>query len=398
MNGKIISGPAAVLIIALFFLPWIAVSCDGEIAGEYSGYNLAAGVAPDNAEDIFSGSEINGDPILYVVPLAGLITLILLVITLWKRSFEINAAWGQIIAAFIALLVLFLEWFQLQGQDSNLFEVSIKTAVWGTLACLLAIGMGAVVDLILSRKRPLAAFSSPAKAKQPARAAPRAAPQPFVPPEQDDNHTMLDDGLIGAGEGVDAGATILDDDWLGDANATMLDDALMDGEDEVEQGIYTILGDDLDDFAADMIATSKQIQDVPSTAPLNAEQADSFALPSEKQPVEKTELLHVQPKIVGWLLINPDGRSQEPFRLKANTLIGRAHSNDLVLDDTALSGIHARIFEEDGRFYILDQNSTNGILIFDAIQNEWEKQERYELQDGTQIKLGRTILQFKSGN
>lgn len=415
MNGKIISGPAAVLIIALFFLPWIAVSCEGEVVGEFSGYNLAAGVAPDEVEDIFAGDEINGDPILFIVPLAGFVTLILLAFTLWKRSFEINAGWGQIIAAFIALLVLFLEWLQLRGVNADVLEISTKPAVWGTLVFLVAIGVGAVFDLTWSRKRlprlhgdrPFS--TSTPKEKQPSQPTPVAAHQPFTTPQaKDDNYTILDEGLIGSEGGgmpIDAGATMLDEDLVAggvDMNATMLDDALIDGADEEGYGLFTMLGDDIEGFAADDTPLPKQIDDATldtsSASPPEPGQPDAFALPAQERNIEKTELLNFQPEVEGWLLINPDGRPQEPFRLKASTTIGRDPSNDLVLDDTALSGIHARIFGENGRFFILDQKSTNGIFVFDTIKNKWEKQDQYELQDGCQIKLGRTILQFKSGN
>jgi FHA domain len=397
MNGKIISGPAAVLIIALFFLPWIAVSCEGEVVGEFSGYNLAAGEAPDGAEDIFAGNEISGDPILFIVPLAGIVTLILLAITLWKRSFEINASWGQIIAVFIALLVLFLEWLQLRGEGSDIFQISAKSAVWGSLVCLVAIGIGAVFDLTRSRKRPFSTFTPTPKEKHPSPPTPIAAYQPSALQVKDDNYTILDEGLIGSDGGgmpIDAGATILDDDLVSsgvDMNETMLDDVLIDDVDE--EGLFTVLGDDIEGFGADAATL-----DTPSASLPQPGQPDAFDLPPQSRSIEKTEILHFQPEIEAWLLIDPDGGKKEQFRLGASTSIGRDPSNDLVLDDTALSGIHARIFGENGRFFILDQNSTNGVFIFDTIQNQWEKQDQYELQDGTQIKLGRTILHFKRSN
>ncbi|MCP4421404.1 MAG: FHA domain-containing protein [Chloroflexi bacterium] len=385
MNGKIISGPAAVLIVALFFLPWIAVSCDGAVVGEYSGYNLATGITPDDAEDIFAGNEINGDPILFAIPLAGIVTLILLAITLGKRSFELNASWGQIIVAFIALLVLFLEWLQLRGQGSDIIEISIKPAVWGTIACLLGIGLGSVIDLIWSRKRPFTTFSPPAKETR------SFEPTPVPPLAKDDNYTILDEGLIGAESGVapiDTSATILDEDLVGgvaDASATMLDEDLFAGDDEEGYGSYTMLGDEIEDIAA---AT-------PGTLSASPAEPEAFPPPPQNRNIEKTEVLHFQPEIEAWLLIDSGGSQKEKFFLQASTTIGRDPSNDLVLDDTALSGTHARIFGESGRFFILDQNSTNGIFIFNTIQNQWEKQDQYELQDGSQIKLGRIVLHFE---
>jgi hypothetical protein len=48
----------------------------------------------------------------------------------------------------------------------------------------------------------------------------------------------------------------------------------------------------------------------------------------------------------------------------------------------------------NGRYIAYDQNSTNGLYTYDARQDSWEKQDQIELEEGTQIKLGRTVLHF----
>jgi hypothetical protein len=386
MNGKVISGPAAVLILVLFFLPWITVSCDGADVGEFSGYNLAASVSPEDDEDIFGESNISGDPILFVIPLAGVVTLILLALTLWKHRFEANASWGQIIAAFIALLVLLLEWLQFRGESNGILEFSIQPALWGTLACLLAIGAGAVFDLVRLQRRPFPLSSPQKKEKRAFRPTLIASREDFDAQADFGNKTMLDEGLMGAdnlGTPADSGATILDDDFAHghDVNATILDDELLAGE-EAAYGNFTELGDEFEGF------------DTPVTTP-DSGQPESFTPPPQNQSIAKTEVLPYQVEIDAWLVIDNGDRQGEVFRLQSVTAIGRDVKNDIVLEDTALSAVHARVMSEDGRFFIVDQNSTNGIFIFDTDQNRWEKQENYELQDGTEIKLGRTVLHFK---
>jgi hypothetical protein len=388
MNGKVISGPAAVLILVLFFLPWIAVSCDGVEVVEFSGYNLAASVSPDDSEDIFTQSEITGDPILFVIPLASVVTLVLLAITLGKPSFETNAGWGQIIAAFIALLVLLLEWLQFRGESNGLFEMMIQPALWGTLACLLAIGIGAVFDLVRLHRRPFPLPPPQKKEKRAFRPTLIASREEFNADIDFDNKTMLDKELIGAGHlgtPADSGATILDDDFAygHDENATILDDDLFAGE--AAYGSHTELGDEFEGFAEPVVT--------PSPA-----QPDSFAPPPKSPNIAKTEVLHYQAELDAWLEIGSGARQGEKFHLQPITAIGRDVKNDIVIEDTALSASHARIMSEDGRFFIVDQNSTNGVFIFDTITNRWEKQDSYELQDGTEIKIGRTVLHFKRSN
>lgn len=388
MNGKVLSGPAAVLILVLFFLPWILISCDGVEVGEFSGYNLAASVSPDNGEDIFAQSEISGDPILFVIPLAGAVSLILLVITLAKPSFEANAGWGQIIAAFIALLVLLLEWLQFWEESNGLFEMIIQPALWGTLASLLAIGIGAIFDLVRLHRRPFPLPPPQKKEKRVFRPTLIASREEFNAQADFGNKTMLDEGLIGVdhfGTLADSGATILDDDfgYAHDENATILDDDLFAGE--AAYGNYTELGNEFEGF------------DDPIELP-NLAQPDSFAPPPQSHNIAKTEVLHYQVEIDAWLEIGSGNRQGEKCRLQPITAIGRDVRNDIVIEDTALSALHARIMSEDGSFFIVDQNSTNGVFIFDTRTNRWEKQDSYELHDGTEIKIGRTILHFKRSN
>jgi hypothetical protein len=416
MNGKVLSGPAAVLIIVLFFLPWITVSCDGVPVGEFSGYNLASGTVPDGSDDVFAAGQVEGDPILFAIPLIGFVTLILLGVTIWKSSFETNASWGQIIAAFIGLLILVLEWVQLRGQGDGVFEIVFQPALWGTAVTLIAIGGGAIFDLVLGskRQRPLA-YAAPAQQQRPSPAFPSSPPayQPPMPPIGDAGHTILDDDL--QQNRSYGNETILDDDLF---PKTQVGDEI--GSETIIDEEY--MGSGFDDTIHGNEPTGYETPPLPTATPANLpptkqspdrprkivwaaggdDPAPSIPVPPKPTPppppaessVQKTEVLHFTPESTAWLIIGSGERRGEKFQLFSDTTIGRETTNDIVIDDTAMSNVHVRIKNEHGRFLIYDQNSTNGIFIFNTAANRWEKQDAYELNNEDQIKLGRTVLHF----
>jgi hypothetical protein len=68
--------------------------------------------------------------------------------------------------------------------------------------------------------------------------------------------------------------------------------------------------------------------------------------------------------------------------------LGRSAGNDIVLEDDAVSGQHARIRVEEGVFVVHDLQSTNGTFV-----NE-RRVARHELQNGDVVRLGETLLEF----
>lgn len=410
MNGKVLSGPAAVLIIVLFFLPWVTVSCDGMPIGEFSGYHLASGTVPDGSDDVFSAGQIDGDPILFAIPLIGLVTLGLLGVTIWKSSFEANASWGQIIAAFIGLLILVLEWVQLRGQSDGVFEIVFQPALWGTAVTLLAIGGGAIFDLVRGTRQQRPLTYAPPRQQHPAYTPP--AYQSTPPPAIDSNATILDDELYGNQNY--GNETILDDDLfpktqVGDeiGSETLIDEEYMGGGFDA-----TIHGDEPTGYDTPPLPTvtpedlppTKQSPDPPRKIVWAADDKPAPVIPTSRKPappppppesnIQKTEVLHFSPDVTAWLVIGGGPRRGEQFRLFGDTTIGRETTNDIVLDDTAMSNLHVRIKNEHGRFILYDQNSTNGVFIFNNSTNRWDKQDIYELNNEDQIKLGRTVLHF----
>jgi pSer/pThr/pTyr-binding forkhead associated (FHA) protein len=74
---------------------------------------------------------------------------------------------------------------------------------------------------------------------------------------------------------------------------------------------------------------------------------------------------------------------------KTTTCIGRAKSNDIVLDDVAVSAQHCRVRFEGTQFFLYDLQSTNGTFV-----NE-QRVTRHQLRPGDLLKLGESFLQFK---
>ena len=93
-----------------------------------------------------------------------------------------------------------------------------------------------------------------------------------------------------------------------------------------------------------------------------------------------------------WLVAERGGglRGGERFDLIGGLSIGRSAEADVRIDDHYASGVHARIFNRDGRTYIEDMNSTNGTLVNDAILHG-----EVELLDGDLIRIGDTEFRFE---
>lgn len=73
---------------------------------------------------------------------------------------------------------------------------------------------------------------------------------------------------------------------------------------------------------------------------------------------------------------------------KKVTTIGRAHTNDIILDSLVVSGAHARIVNEGGRYFIEDNNSTNGTFL------GGRRITKSPLTHNAQIVIGEHTLQF----
>lgn len=69
--------------------------------------------------------------------------------------------------------------------------------------------------------------------------------------------------------------------------------------------------------------------------------------------------------------------------------IGRKMDNDVVIDNLAVSGHHARVVEENGTYFLEDTGSTNGTFLNET------KIEKQRLQPGDQIRVGKHVLMYE---
>jgi hypothetical protein len=76
--------------------------------------------------------------------------------------------------------------------------------------------------------------------------------------------------------------------------------------------------------------------------------------------------------------------SELPFR------IGRAYENDLILDDPTVGPNHAVLERNDGALSLTDLDSVNGLV------HERAKRERIPVGEDTTVRLGRSVLRFRS--
>ncbi len=75
--------------------------------------------------------------------------------------------------------------------------------------------------------------------------------------------------------------------------------------------------------------------------------------------------------------------------LASEMTIGRAPGCTVVVDDTFVSQLHARVFEADGGFHVEDLGSTNGTLV-----NGEQISGPRPLRGGDRIHVGSVVLEF----
>lgn len=148
--GRIVSGSAAAIVLLCFFLPWATVSCSGQELMTVSGLDMASGVE-------VSGQQVEGETILYAIPLAVLVILGLLVVA---ANNAIGAGIGQITASIVGLLILFLKWSSLTSNAQQQgMEVSAEIGFFGTVVGFIVVIIGAL--LIMQEKSKSTAGGQP---------------------------------------------------------------------------------------------------------------------------------------------------------------------------------------------------------------------------------------------
>lgn len=84
---------------------------------------------------------------------------------------------------------------------------------------------------------------------------------------------------------------------------------------------------------------------------------------------------------------------QEFYYLTENNKIGRGEENTIIIPDKYLSTSHARIFRDDGLFFIEDLDSANGTFL-----NGEKINNQVELRTGDIIGMGQMEFSFVEGS
>lgn len=95
--------------------------------------------------------------------------------------------------------------------------------------------------------------------------------------------------------------------------------------------------------------------------------------------------------VVGWIVCLNGALRGKDFRLvTGKNVMGTAADCDIVLTDGYLSSKHSVIRHEEGRFTLVDLDSTNGTFVND------KRVSKTELIDNDKLRIGRTEMKFKS--
>lgn len=107
-------------------------------------------------------------------------------------------------------------------------------------------------------------------------------------------------------------------------------------------------------------------------------------------PSPPTVVLGRSPQALAYLIMEKGPHTGHPFSLgEGDTDIGRAPDNQIILDDPAVSGRHARIKFTKGRFFIHDLGATNPTRV------NGQEAIRHQLSDDDRIQVGETVFVFK---
>lgn len=98
-------------------------------------------------------------------------------------------------------------------------------------------------------------------------------------------------------------------------------------------------------------------------------------------------------KLVGWLVSYTLDEMGTDFRLyEGRNVIGRKVDCQITISDNTVSGQHAVVLFRNGKFSVTDMQSSQGTFVNDE---DIELDPRY-LNDGDTIRIGRTLLKFRS--
>lgn len=92
--------------------------------------------------------------------------------------------------------------------------------------------------------------------------------------------------------------------------------------------------------------------------------------------------------MAGRLKLEITKKIQESYTVRDGITLGRSPSNDVVLLDSAVSRVHARVQIRDGKAWLCDNASANGLTVNGARMTE------RQLVEGDQIGIGNRLLTY----
>lgn len=90
------------------------------------------------------------------------------------------------------------------------------------------------------------------------------------------------------------------------------------------------------------------------------------------------------------VIVEGASTSGKTFDLKDEIILGRGEKCHVILDDTYVSTVHARLFPKSNGVFVEDLGSTNGTYL-----NRKRVTSATEVQRGDQVKIGKTVLEMR---
>ena len=110
--------------------------------------------------------------------------------------------------------------------------------------------------------------------------------------------------------------------------------------------------------------------------------------PPRGQPASSPKPSAKAPKSL--VVIDERGSKVKTMPLDGTLQIGRADACQVKLPDTYVSSFHARIYRQDGGWYVEDLGLTNGTYL-----NQKRVTSAAELRAGDRLKIGKTTLELR---
>ncbi len=144
-KGHKVGSSGAALAILCFFLPWMMVSCGGQIT-EVNGWDLASGTVVGSG---FAAQQIEGQPILYLVLLAAFGVLALAYFAFKRGSLTpVMDGYGLIALGAVPLLILFFQFSGVKDQAAQQgVYIEYQFGLWGIVIGYIAAIAGGVLNL-----------------------------------------------------------------------------------------------------------------------------------------------------------------------------------------------------------------------------------------------------------